>query len=157
MGGGHHLVDVQDRRVHRRGARRPALHGRGLVYHAERAWSDGFVANATEDDGPLPYYSDGTEPGEGTPMGGGIIPELDGMAFWVPDAVFEEINRDLGTVVTIHEIVMVADRPGTVGIVRLESDGDRREVPFYHDEWRHALPKPGDTGVLRDGVLWTND
>ena len=53
------------------------------VYRAEVEWSDGFVSNVSTDCEDLPYYSDGRVPDGGTPMGGEIVPELDGLRFKV--------------------------------------------------------------------------
>ena len=74
-----------------------------VEYRAERTWDDGFVANAGFGE-KVPYYSDGREPG-GTPMGGSVIPGMDGLRFWVPLAVYEEATRDESpSVKAIHDL-----------------------------------------------------
>lgn len=57
------------------------------TYSARREWDDGFVSNAPLDAEGLPYREGGTPDGSGTPMGGEVIPDLDGMQFDVPDAL----------------------------------------------------------------------
>ena len=62
-------------------------------YRACNEWSDGFVSNADINREDLSYYSDGRGPGEGTPMGGEIVPELDGLMFAVTKEMFDEHNN----------------------------------------------------------------
>lgn len=71
-------------------AMRPDWHGRQIAceysddechYEAKMSWSDGFVINADSDRTDLPYREGGEPDGTGTPIGGSIIPELDGLGF----------------------------------------------------------------------------
>jgi hypothetical protein len=63
-------------------------------YTAELQWSDGFIANT--DDETLPCYSyqyyEDIRDGCGTPMGGSIVPELDGIRFICPDPEEEVVQ-----------------------------------------------------------------
>lgn len=60
--------------------------GEHHTYEAKLAWDDGFVANTTQEDLP---YREGDSEGGGTPMGGSVLPKLDGMRFWVPEGVVD--------------------------------------------------------------------